>query len=66
MIYTFSKTDVYGDNTLPLWKWLQEQPKGRGTLGNAIKWNFTKFLIDNEGSLWDQEGPAHLSVELFI
>lgn len=29
----FSKIDVNGDDAHPLWKWLKEQPKGRGTLG---------------------------------
>lgn len=38
----FSKIEVNGNNAHPLWKWMKEQPKGRGLLGNAIKWNFTK------------------------
>ncbi|MBN3309731.1 GPX4 peroxidase, partial [Amia calva] len=38
----FSKIDVNGENAHPLWKWMKEQPKGKGTLGNNIKWNFTK------------------------
>ncbi|KAG8454622.1 hypothetical protein GDO86_001008, partial [Hymenochirus boettgeri] len=29
----FSKIDVNGDGAHPLWKWLKDQPKGRGTLG---------------------------------
>lgn len=29
----FSKIEVNGDGAHPLWKWLKEQPKGRGTLG---------------------------------
>lgn len=29
----FSKIDVNGDDAHPLWKWMKEQPKGRGTLG---------------------------------
>nr|UEC95871.1 glutathione peroxidase [Cyprinus carpio] len=31
----FSKTDVNGDSAHPLWKWLKEQPNGRGFLGNS-------------------------------
>lgn len=29
----FSKIDVNGDGAHPLWKWLKEQPNGRGFLG---------------------------------
>ena len=25
---------------------MKAQPKGRGILGNAVKWNFTKLLLD--------------------
>uniref|UniRef100_A0A7M4FDQ4 Glutathione peroxidase n=1 Tax=Crocodylus porosus TaxID=8502 RepID=A0A7M4FDQ4_CROPO len=53
----FSKIDVNGDDALPLWKWLKDQPKGRGTLGNAIKWNFTKFLIDQQGQVVKRYSP---------
>uniref|UniRef100_A0A8C3BID6 Glutathione peroxidase n=1 Tax=Cairina moschata TaxID=8855 RepID=A0A8C3BID6_CAIMO len=53
----FSKIDVNGDDAHPLWKWMKEQPKGRGTLGNAIKWNFTKFLINREGQVVKRYSP---------
>lgn len=43
----FSKIKVNGDDTHPLWKYLKN--KQGGTLGNFIKWNFTKFLINKEG-----------------
>lgn len=44
----FEKIDVNGKNAIPLYKWL----KGvlPGTMGNAIKWNFTKFLLDRHGN----------------
>jgi len=42
-----SKVDVNGDKAHPLWKYLKKK-KG-GTLGDFIKWNFTKFLIDSNG-----------------
>jgi len=45
----FSKIDVNGDNEAPLYTWLKSQ-KG-GLLGNKIKWNFTKFLVDREGKV---------------
>jgi len=43
----FEKVDVNGKNAHPLFKFLKEQLPGFIT--NSIKWNFTKFLIDNEG-----------------
>ncbi|MEO5596483.1 MAG: glutathione peroxidase [Lysobacteraceae bacterium] len=44
----FAKVEVNGDGAHPLWKWLKQE-KG-GLLGiDAIKWNFTKFLIDRDG-----------------
>jgi glutathione peroxidase-family protein len=43
----FSKIDVNGNNALPLWKWLQTKQKG--TMWNAIKWNFSKLLVDKNG-----------------
>jgi len=43
----FAKINVNGDNGDPLWKYLKEKQKG--TLGNFIKWNFSKFLVDKNG-----------------
>ncbi len=43
----FSKIDVNGDNAHPIYKYLKNELKG--TFGNKIKWNFTKFLIDKKG-----------------
>ncbi|TEA33433.1 hypothetical protein DBR06_SOUSAS8010331 [Sousa chinensis] len=53
----FSKICVNGDDAHPLWKWMKVQPNGRGMLGNAIKWNFTKFLIDKNGCVVKRYGP---------
>nr|XP_023699416.1 phospholipid hydroperoxide glutathione peroxidase, mitochondrial-like isoform X2 [Paramormyrops kingsleyae] len=53
----FSKIDVNGDEAHPLWKWMKAQPKGKGTFGNNIKWNFTKFLIDREGKVVKRYSP---------
>lgn len=41
--------NVNGANTEPLWTFLKSQQ--HGFLIDAIKWNFTKFLVDKEGSL---------------
>ena len=46
----FSKVNVNGDHADPLYKWLKSE--GKGILGSeAIKWNFTKFLVDAEGQV---------------
>ena len=45
----FQKIDVKGDNQHPLYRFLINEKKG--VLGNEIKWNFTKFLIDREGNV---------------
>ena len=41
------KVDVNGSNAHPVFKWLQDTCTG--FLFNAIKWNFTKFLINRQG-----------------
>ena len=44
----FSKVDVNGENTAPIYTFLKESLPG--ILGSrAIKWNFTKFLVDKNG-----------------
>lgn len=44
----FAKIEVNGDHAHPLWRWLKKE-KG-GLLGiDAIKWNFTKFLVARDG-----------------
>lgn len=53
---SFAKIEVNGDKASPLYVWLKSQKKG--TFGNAIKWNFTKFLIDREGNVVGRFGPT--------
>ena len=53
---TFAKIDVNGDNADPLFKFLKENSKGFIT--EAIKWNFTKFLISAEGEVVDRFAPT--------
>ncbi len=48
----FAKIDVNGDGAHPLYQWLRTQ-KG-GVLGDKIKWNFTKFLVDPDGNVVDR------------
>jgi glutathione peroxidase len=46
-----AKVDVVGDNTTPLFKYLTEEAIKMGTPAPVIQWNFTKFLIDENGKL---------------
>jgi glutathione peroxidase len=46
-----AKVDVVGDNTAPLFKYLTDEAVKMGTPMPVIKWNFTKFLIDENGKL---------------
>jgi glutathione peroxidase len=51
-----AKVDVNGPEADPLWRWLTEQAPG--VLGSqAIKWNFTKFLVDREGTVLKRYAP---------
>lgn len=52
----FSKIEVNGQHTHPLYRLLKSaQP---GLLGSeSIKWNFTKFLIDQHGQVVARYGP---------
>ena len=53
----FAKVEVNGANTHPLWKWLKDE-KG-GLLGfDAIKWNFTKFLVGRDGQVIKRYAPT--------
>jgi glutathione peroxidase len=53
----FAKVDVNGDSAHPLWKWLKDE-KG-GFLGiDAIKWNFSKFLIGRDGEVIKRYAPT--------
>ncbi len=52
----FAKVDVNGASTAPVFKYLKaEKP---GLLGSeAIKWNFTKFLVDRKGNVLARYAP---------
>lgn len=52
----FSKIDVNGKNEEPLFSYLKKE-KG-GILGNNIKWNFTKFLVDKQGNVIKRYAPT--------
>ena len=53
----YAKIDVNGAEAHPLWKWLKDE-KG-GLLGiDAIKWNFTKFLVGRDGRVIKRYAPT--------
>ncbi len=53
----FAKVDVKGNEAHPLFKYLTQEAKG--ILGSeAIKWNFTKFLIGRDGQVIGRYAPA--------
>ena len=52
----FEKVEVNGDDAHPLYQWLRQE-KG-GLLGDKIKWNFTKFLLNRDGEVVDRFGPT--------
>lgn len=53
----FGKIEVNGSGAHPLYRFLKGEAKG--VLGTeAIKWNFTKFLVDREGRVAARYAPA--------
>ena len=51
-----AKTEVNGDGAHPLFARLKKAAPGMlGT--QAIKWNFTKFLVDREGNVVERYAP---------
>ena len=52
----FAKIDVNGGDAHPLWRWLKSEKSG--ILGTeAIKWNFTKFLVGRDGKVIKRYAP---------
>jgi glutathione peroxidase len=53
----FSKVQVNGADAIPLYQYLKKEAPG--LLGTeAIKWNFTKFLVDRDGKVVDRFAPT--------
>jgi len=53
----FAKIEVNGANAHPLYQWLKSEKAG--ILGTeAIKWNFTKFLVDRSGRVVRRYAPT--------
>ena len=53
----FARVDVNGGNAHPLYNHLKAARRGLFGSG-AVKWNFTKFLVDKEGAVVNRFGPA--------
>ena len=59
----FAKIDVNGEGAHPLYKYLKKAKSG--VLGSeAIKWNFTKFLVDRSGTVIERYAPMTKPEEL--
>jgi len=53
----FAKIDVNGEHAHPLYQWLKKEKSGLLGIG-AIKWNFTKFLVDRTGKPVQRYAPT--------
>lgn len=59
----FAKVDVNGEEAHPLFKHLTSQAKG--VLGTkTVKWNFTKFIVDQNGEVTERFSPKTPPKEL--
>ena len=59
----FAKIDVNGDDAHPLFKHLKEAAPG--LLGmNAVKWNFTKFLVYSKGNVIERYAPTTVPLDI--
>jgi glutathione peroxidase len=52
----YAKIEVNGPGAHPLFVWLRDETKG--LLGDRVKWNFTKFLVDREGRVVRRYAPT--------
>ena len=53
----FAKINVNGSAAHPLYEWLKKEKTGLLGIG-AIKWNFTKFLVDRDGNVVKRYAPT--------
>ena len=60
----FGKLKVNGGSTDPLFDFLKNHPNTPGTLINAIKWNFAKFLVDRNGKAVARFSPKTTPEEI--
>ena len=60
----FAKIEVNGENTHPLYEYLKQAKTG--ILFSSIKWNFTKFLIDQNGEVVKRYSPQDLPKKIEV
>jgi glutathione peroxidase len=58
----FEKIDVNGGDAHPLYVYLKK--KQGGTLIDAVKWNFTKFIVDKNGQPVGRYGPTDSPLQI--
>ena len=59
----FARIDVNGPSAHPLYRFLKAAKKG--VLGSeAVKWNFTKFLVDRSGAVIGRYGPGETPAQI--
>jgi glutathione peroxidase len=51
-----SKISVKGDDMHPVYKWLTQKSEN-GVMDSEVKWNFQKYLVDENGKLVDMIPP---------
>ena len=54
-----AKISVKGDDMAPLYRWLTSKEKN-GVMDSEVKWNFQKYLIDENGKLVDVVNPKDM------
>jgi glutathione peroxidase len=63
------KISVKGDDMAPVYKWLTSK-KENGVMDSEVKWNFQKYLIDENGKLVDvldsKEKPMSDKVQMWL
>ncbi|TSB45248.1 glutathione peroxidase [Alkalicoccobacillus porphyridii] len=52
----FARVDVNGSDAHPLYQHLKKSQKG--TIGSDVKWNFTKFLVNQQGEVIERFAPT--------
>ncbi|RKL67877.1 glutathione peroxidase [Salipaludibacillus neizhouensis] len=58
----FKKINVNGKDAHPLYKHLKAEQKGM--LSSEIKWNFTKFLVDQQGNVVKRYSPQTSPIKI--
>ncbi|KAH9614692.1 hypothetical protein KSS87_022840 [Heliosperma pusillum] len=60
----FDKVDVNGPNTAPVYQFLKSS--AGGFLGDLVKWNFEKFLVDKNGKVVERYPPTTSPIQIEV